>query len=191
MTYLTWNSSGETRCCFVCSIEKQSAYVVKTTFKAINNSEKTKQFHVRVVKNLKNVETPKWMKEFLLSSGVRPISSVVDIGNYIMLLTGQPIHMYDLDKLESNVLEVKDNVEEKFLALDEKRRALLTEVEQLKNTRNTVSKEIGKMKKAGENAVYEENGEIVVEDAKGAKTKEYIIKRKLMLYTYGLRVLET
>ena len=39
-----------------------------------------------------------------------------------------------------------------FLALDEKRRALLTEVEQLKNTRNTVSKEIGKMKKAGENA---------------------------------------
>ena len=39
-----------------------------------------------------------------------------------------------------------------FLALDEKRRALLTEVEQLKNTRNTVSKEIGKMKKAAENA---------------------------------------
>lgn len=39
-----------------------------------------------------------------------------------------------------------------FLALDEKRRALLTEVEQLKNTRNTVSKEIGKLKKAGENA---------------------------------------
>ena len=39
-----------------------------------------------------------------------------------------------------------------FLALDEERRALLTEVEQLKNTRNTVSKEIGKMKKAGENA---------------------------------------
>ena len=39
-----------------------------------------------------------------------------------------------------------------FLALDEKRRALLTEVEQLKNTRNTVSKEIGKMKKAGEKA---------------------------------------
>lgn len=35
-----------------------------------------------------------------------------------------------------------------FLALDEKRRALLTEVEQLKNTRNTVSKEIGKMKKS-------------------------------------------
>ena len=94
--------------------------VVKTTFKAINNSEKTKQFHVRVVKNLKNVETPKWMKEFLLSSGVRPISSVVDIGNYIMLLTGQPIHMYDLDKLESNILEVIDNVEAKFLALDEK-----------------------------------------------------------------------
>ena len=39
--------------------------------------------------------------------------------------------------------------------------------------------------------VYEENGETVVEDTKGIKTKEYIIKRKLLLYRYGIRIKET
>ena len=38
--------------------------------------------------------------------------------------------------------------------------------------------------------VYEQNGETVVEDTKGFKTKDYIIKRKLMLYTYGIRIKE-
>ena len=39
--------------------------------------------------------------------------------------------------------------------------------------------------------VYQENGETVVEDTKGIKTKEYIIKRKLLLYRYGIRMKET
>ena len=39
--------------------------------------------------------------------------------------------------------------------------------------------------------VYEENGETIVEDAKGMRTKEFIIKRKLMLYRYGIRIKET
>ena len=38
--------------------------------------------------------------------------------------------------------------------------------------------------------VYSENGKMIVEDTKGVKTKEYIIKRKLMLYTYGIRIKE-
>ena len=38
--------------------------------------------------------------------------------------------------------------------------------------------------------VYEENGKLIVEDTKGVKTKDYIIKRKLMLYTHGIRIKE-
>ena len=39
--------------------------------------------------------------------------------------------------------------------------------------------------------VYEDNGDTVVEDTKGMRTKEYVIKRKLMLYRYGIRIKET
>ena len=38
--------------------------------------------------------------------------------------------------------------------------------------------------------MYEENGQQVIEDAKGVRTKEYILKRKLMLYRYGIRIRE-
>lgn len=43
--------------------------------------------------------SPLWMQLYLARSGVRPISAAVDISNYLMLLTGQPTHMYDYDKL--------------------------------------------------------------------------------------------
>ena len=47
------------------------------------------------------------------------VVNIVDIGNYIMLLTGQPLHMYDLDKLTSASLVARDDYEGDFVALDE------------------------------------------------------------------------
>ena len=83
-------------------------------------TEKCPQFSSRVVKNIVTKESPTWMKEALRSSGIRSINNVVDIGNYVMLLTGQPLHMYDLDKLEKKELVVRDDIEGPFVALDEK-----------------------------------------------------------------------
>ena len=83
-------------------------------------TEKCPQFSARVVKSIVTKESPKWMKEALRSSGIRSINNVVDIGNYVMLLTGQPLHMYDLDKLEKKELVVRDDIEGPFVALDEK-----------------------------------------------------------------------
>lgn len=54
---------------------------------------------LRVVRNVKIAPSPKWMRERLIAAGVRPISNIVDLTNYVMLETGQPIHSYDLDKL--------------------------------------------------------------------------------------------
>lgn len=97
---------------------------VKETFKANfpvdSKTEKCPQFSARVVKGIVTKESPKWMKEALRSFGIRSINNIVDIGNYVMLLTGQPLHMYDLDKLEKQELIVRDDIEGDFVALDEK-----------------------------------------------------------------------
>ncbi len=83
-------------------------------------SEKCAQFSARVVKDIKVTSSPKWMQDVLRSSGIRSINNIVDIGNYVMLLTGQPIHMYDMDKLAKQELVVRDDLEGDFVALDEK-----------------------------------------------------------------------
>lgn len=78
------------------------------------------QFSLKLVKGVKVKPSPKWLSSYLLNHGIRSINNIVDIGNYIMLLTGQPIHMYDLDKLSSNEFIVRDDFEGAFVALDEK-----------------------------------------------------------------------
>lgn len=92
----------------------------KSNFKVDSQTDLCKEFAIREIRNIKVKESPKWLKERLFASGVRSINNIVDIGNYIMLLTGQPLHMYDLDKLKSEELTVRSDYEGDFVALDEK-----------------------------------------------------------------------
>lgn len=69
--------------------------------------------------------SPWWMKRRLLSAGVRPINNVVDITNYVMLELGQPMHVYDAEKLAGQRLEIRlAKAGEKMNALDGKEYAL-------------------------------------------------------------------
>lgn len=97
----------------------------KTNFEVNSLTSKCNVFTSTIYKNVKVGPSPKELVEFLRSEGIRSINNVVDLGNYIMLLTGQPVHMYDLDKLEKNELVVKDNLNESVLALDEKTYSLM------------------------------------------------------------------
>ncbi|MCT4598537.1 MAG: phenylalanine--tRNA ligase subunit beta [Vallitalea sp.] len=83
------------------------------------------RYAARIVKNVKVEPSPKWMREKLLSCGIRPINNIVDITNFVMLELGQPMHAFDLDKLEDNKVIVrlaKDN--EKIMTLDGEERNL-------------------------------------------------------------------
>jgi phenylalanyl-tRNA synthetase beta chain len=98
--------------------------LIKNDFVIDIQTPKTKQFSIRVLKGITHVSSPSWIKQRLIGSGIRPISCLVDIGNYVMLLTGQPIHMYDLNKLPSKSLVLADQMERTFVALDQKTYAL-------------------------------------------------------------------
>ena len=97
----------------------------------INNSFsldiKTNNCSVFLAKRALNVEikeSPDYIKNRLLVSGIRPINNVVDISNYVMLETGQPLHFYDADKLNGK-LEVRMAAQgEKLTTLDEIEREL-------------------------------------------------------------------
>lgn len=76
-------------------------------------------FYGGIARNVKTKPSPTWLVSLLNGCGIRSINNVVDIGNLVMLITGQPINMYDLDKLHSKSLIVKDDIEGDFVAMDD------------------------------------------------------------------------
>ncbi len=73
----------------------------------------------RSFQNLVNVDSPLWLKKRLLAVDQRPISSLVDITNYIMIDIGRPLHAYDAEKIVGNTLTIKEAKQgEKFFALN-------------------------------------------------------------------------
>ncbi len=63
-------------------------------------------------------ESPAFIKNRLIACGIRPINNVVDISNYVMLETGQPLHFYDADKVNSNIGVRMASTQEKLKTLD-------------------------------------------------------------------------
>ncbi|MEI7689294.1 MAG: phenylalanine--tRNA ligase subunit beta [Candidatus Nomurabacteria bacterium] len=83
--------------------------------------EKCLRYMGRIVRNIKVGESPEWLKEKLRAIGQKPINNVVDTANFVMYDLGQPIHCFDLDKLESESLIVRNGIEgETITTLDKK-----------------------------------------------------------------------
>jgi phenylalanyl-tRNA synthetase beta chain len=83
------------------------------------------RFTARVFENVTIGPSPLWLKARLSAAGQRPINNVVDITNYVMLLTGQPLHAFDLDRVEGARLTVRRARDgEQVTTLDEQARTL-------------------------------------------------------------------
>lgn len=79
----------------------------------------------RVIKNLKVQPSPMSFRFRLLAAGVRPVSNIVDVTNYILMELGQPLHSFDLDKLKGPEIQVRRAKDgESFITLDGKERRL-------------------------------------------------------------------
>ena len=73
-----------------------------------------------LITNVKNTESPKWLKNKLISVGQKPISAIVDITNYVMLDLNRPLHAYDADKINKGIIVRNAKKGESFKALDNK-----------------------------------------------------------------------
>ena len=80
----------------------------------------------KIVKDLVIKESPEWMKERLMASGIRSINNVVDISNYVMLEYGQPLHFFDQDRLGDKVIVRMAEENETLKTLDGQERTLKT-----------------------------------------------------------------
>ncbi|MFC3205998.1 phenylalanine--tRNA ligase subunit beta [Aquamicrobium soli] len=85
-------------------------------------------FALRLVRRVKNGPSPKWMQQRLLAIGLRPISALVDITNYVTFDRGRPLHVFDARKVAGNLVVRRARDGEKVLALDGREYTLTPEM---------------------------------------------------------------
>jgi phenylalanyl-tRNA synthetase beta chain len=112
-------------------LKKQPAIKINQKFKQpikVSISKEKNQgcgaFGSVYIKNVENKESPNWLKNKIISLGLKPISAIVDITNYIMFDLNRPLHAYDADKINKEIIVRNSKKGETFEALDNKKYTL-------------------------------------------------------------------
>ncbi|MDC3053585.1 phenylalanine--tRNA ligase subunit beta [Candidatus Pelagibacter sp.] len=101
------------------NIKKNGSQKIKVSILKEKNQGCT-VFGSCLITGVSNKESPKWLKEKIISLGQKPISAIVDITNYIMLDLNRPLHAYDADKIDREIIVRNSKKGETFEALDNK-----------------------------------------------------------------------
>ena len=92
---------------------------------SIEDSNLSRRYVTRILKNVTVKESPKWLKERIEAVGLRSINNIVDVSNFILMEMNHPNHVFDLDKIEGNEIKVKSAVKgDKLVTLDDQEREL-------------------------------------------------------------------
>ena len=96
----------------------ENKYDTTNTKLNISTDNSCTTFIGQVINSVTIKESPRWLREYLHASDIKSINNVVDISNYVMLETGQPLHFYDLSKIKDNNIGVTKGINTKYTALD-------------------------------------------------------------------------
>ena len=145
----------------------------------IENNNDCRRYALKLIFGVKVAPSPKWMQERLRSCGLKPINNIVDITNYVMLETGQPIHAFDFDKvsdIKNKKLKIKNKKYkagikkiivrrakrgEKIIALDNKIYALDNSVLVIADTKHPLA--VAGIKGGKETSIGEDTKNILLE----------------------------
>jgi phenylalanyl-tRNA synthetase beta chain len=101
-------------------IKQNTPHQIKTSISNEKN-QGCETFGSCYIKNINNKESPEWLKNKLIALGLKPISAVVDITNYVMFDLNRPLHAYDADKIKKEIIVRNAKEGETFEALDNKK----------------------------------------------------------------------
>ena len=145
------------------------------------STESCRYYSARSIRGVKVGESPGWLKEKLESIGLRPINNIVDITNYVMMEMGQPLHAFDMTKLDGGIRVREAAAGEEFLALDGEMYSLTEEDMVIADSAKAIA--IGGVMGGEGSGVTEATTDVLLESAYFVTSKIRRTARRLNLHS--------
>lgn len=159
-----------------------TGHEMKKDLKAKIETPLCSRYMAREVRNIKVEESPLWLKRRLMESGIRPLNTIVDLTNFVMLETGQPLHAFDRKDIKSDLIRITESSEgEKFTTLDGVERSLPKGIVLIQDDKEKIA--LGGIMGGLDSEIKEDTKTIVIESASFAGTPTRENSNKLGIRT--------